>query len=149
MRERCLVKVVDVIDGDTITILKGFIFRRIEKIRIARIDTPEKSLNAKEGIDEYHKETGKRVGAYLRSKLLGKRVYISTPLVKHKSGYTMILRDSFGRLLSEVYTISLTNISDHLLSKGLAKQYKGGVKNKWSREDLEKVNIILDSLQTK
>ena len=88
-------RVARVIDGDTI-VLKGG-----ERIRFARIDTPE--LNTYNG----------RVAAkYLRNKIEGKYVTI----IREGKGY-------YGRTIAEVYYKGI-NLNNDLLRKGYAKKYK-------------------------
>ena len=87
--------VASVIDGDTI-ILKGG-----ERIRFARIDTPERDTYA-----------GRVAGAYLRNKIDGKYVRI----VRMGKGY-------YGRTIAEVYYKGI-NLNNDLLKKGYAKLYR-------------------------
>ena len=87
--------VASVIDGDTI-ILKGG-----ERIRFARIDTPE--LNTRKG---------RKVANWLRNKIDGKKVLI----VRKGKGF-------YGRTLGEVYFNGI-NLNDELLRTGRAVLYK-------------------------
>lgn len=100
--------VVDVYDGDTITVdidlglntwIKGV------KLRLARIDTPE--LRGTE------REEGLRVRDYVRDMILDKDVIIQT--FKDATG-------KYGRYIVEV-TINETNLNDHLLENGMAIEY--------------------------
>ena len=87
--------VASVIDGDTI-VLKGG-----ERIRFARIDTPELSTRK-----------GRKVANWLRNKIDGKMVRIE----RHGKGY-------YGRTIGEVYYKEV-NLNDELLSKGYAVKYR-------------------------
>lgn len=105
-------KVVDIYDGDTFTldIDTGFDIHKIEKIRLARIDTPE--LRGEE------KEQGKFVRDHVKQLVLGKEIIIHTD--KDKKG-------KYGRYIAEVYyqgpSGDYINLNDYLLDKGMATLY--------------------------
>ena len=110
--------VVDVYDGDTFTldfeIGFGLTFR--EKIRLARVDTPE--IRGKE------KEEGIKVKAWVESQILNQKVVAST--YKDKRG-------SFGRVLIEVYYLNAScacyvNLNSELLEREMAEVWTRWVK---------------------
>ena len=113
-------KVVNVYDGDTIT-LSFFLngkgpFRH--NIRLRRIDAPE--IKTK---DMNEKATALRSRDILRQLILNKVVCIK------EHGL-----EKWGRLLCEVY-IGDINISDYMLKNKLAVKYDGGTKTKFNKKN--------------
>ena len=119
---KCIGKVVDVYDGDTVKIVFPLSEKEPERLyrwncRLTNVDTPElRTKNLKE------KAFGKEVRDHLRKKILDKLVYISC-----------MDFDKYGRLLVEIfddedYKVSINN---WLIESGYAKQYGGGKKTKW------------------
>lgn len=105
------VKVIDVIDGDTIKIefpLPPFGFEKVEKIRFIGVDTPETKHPAK-GVQRY----GKEAFAYTRERLLHKKVVLKFD--KNK-------RDKYGRLLGYIY-LHGRMFNAELIRKGFARAY--------------------------
>lgn len=104
--------VSNVYDGDTITvdIQLGFdVLIKKQKIRLFGINTPE--------IRGDDKEFGKKIRDYVREKILGKQVVMST--IKDKKG-------KYGRYLGIIYyTDGDKNIclNQELLDKDMAVQY--------------------------
>ena len=99
--------VVKIVDGDTIDvdIDLGFYMVTRQRLRINRIDTPER------GQDGFHEATD-RVKELCP---VGSQVVVSTS----KAG-------KFGRWIAEVTTTYLgheINLSDQMLLEGLAKEY--------------------------
>jgi len=107
-------KVTDVYDGDTYTLdfSIGFSLRFEDVIRLARVDTPE--LRGEE------RPQGLKVRDYVQDLILNKDVIVKTDEDD---------RGKYGRLLTEIYfedtkCICYINLSDHLLAKKYAKEYK-------------------------
>lgn len=101
-------KVVNIVDGDTLDadIELGFYMVTRQRLRLARIDTPEKGASG-------FVEATERVKQLIP---IGTEIHIHTS----KLG-------GFGRWLAEVtfdYNTQRTNLSDQLLSEGYAKLYK-------------------------
>jgi len=116
MNYRYNAKVLDVYDGDTMTLLidVGFNIHLKEKVRLTGIDTPEiRTSSTREKIHGIH------VRDYLREMLLGNIVEIETT----KEG-------KFGRYLVDVFYEDL-HINQHLIDRGDAKPYDGGKREKW------------------
>ena len=119
---KCMGKVVDVYDGDTVKIVFPLSEKEPDRLykwncRLINVDTPElRTKNLKE------KEFGKFVRNKLREKILDNLVYISC-----------MDFDKYGRLLVEIfedneYKISINN---WLISNEYAKEYHGGKKSLW------------------
>lgn len=105
-------KVISVYDGDTFTldVDLGMKTHLIEKIRLARVNTPE--------IRGTEKKFGKLVRDHVKELILGKEVIIHTQ--KDKEG-------KYGRYIAEVFFQNLerdwTNLNDYLLQQEMAKAY--------------------------
>lgn len=106
--------VVRVYDGDTCTVdldLGFYCWLKNQKIRLARIDTPE--LRGSE------REAGLRSRDALRKLILDKRVTLQTMRDQ---------REKYGRWLAEIWLEqvdgSVVNVNDWLLDNGYAKPYK-------------------------
>ena len=122
-------KVVDVYDGDTITI--GFLLYSNPikmKVRLSRIDTPETKLLKNNENCELHKKCGLLVRNHLRNMIQDKIVTICTNNTN----------DKYGRILGEV-SFNNINVSDYLLNNGFAKPYYGKKKESFSENDLNKI----------
>jgi micrococcal nuclease len=102
-----------VVDGDTIDVEidMGFKIFSHERVRLARINTPE--LNA---LDPIVRSAAQSAMLAVNNLVLGKQVVISTKKT-----------DLYGRYLAEVYYVDQDgqqlNLSDELLAKGLAVMY--------------------------
>lgn len=105
-------KVISVYDGDTFTLNVdlGMKAHLIEKIRLARVNTPE--------VRGPEKEFGKQVRDHVRELILGKEVIIHT--LKDKEG-------KYGRYIAEVFfevkEEKWINLNDYLLSQEMASLY--------------------------
>ena len=99
--------VFNVVDGDTIdvTIDLGFKLYTRQRIRLARIDTPERG---QPGFAE--------AGDFLRELIMGKEITLVTYKVS-KWGYYL------GDIL-----LGTEDINQRMLDEGLAKPYNGGTK---------------------
>ncbi len=102
--------VVSVYDGDTIHVdidLGLYTWRMNEKIRLARINAPE--LRGAE------KEQGRAARDYLRSRILGKKIFLET--LKDRRG-------KWGRFLGEIWLRengAWVNVNDEMVEKGFAQ----------------------------
>ena len=114
-------KIVKVYDGDTLTIanyIYGIPYRF--RCRLARIDAPE----LKPDIYKSHKQKEYEIQAAILSKqalsnlCLGQIVSISN-----------VKTEKWGRVLCELH-LEHINISDYMLTHGLAVPYSGGKKQK-------------------
>ena len=117
-------KCIKVYDCDTITVAAevGGSFYRFQ-IRLYGIDGPEmKSANPLE------KEKAKIARDKMAAIILDKIVIVH-----------IISSDKYGRLLSKVITTDGVDMSEHLLSTGLALPYFGKTKNPWTTSALEKI----------
>lgn len=102
-------KVIDVYDGDTITIAMWIGLQRFSfKLRLYGIDTPE--------IRSPDKEKAIIARDYLKNIILHKKIKIN-----------FYKEEKYGRLLGTVFYNNI-NINDHLIEKGYAKKYFGGKK---------------------
>jgi endonuclease YncB( thermonuclease family) len=123
-----LAKIIDVYDGDTITVaFKEFGKYSIFKCRIMHIDTPEikkrvKPKNEEERIKfENEKKRAIIIRDIMREKLLNQIIHINCDKF-----------DLYGRLLVE-FNIPETNIKIHtwLIENNYAKPYEGKHKEEW------------------
>lgn len=119
-------RVVEVYDGDTITILyftdtecKGESLRK-EKLRLYGIDTPElKPLKTTENREQVI-EKAKEARDFLSNLILHKTIYI-----------VFTEEEKYGRRMGHLYLTSNTyekSINDLMIEKGYAKAYFGGKK---------------------
>ena len=115
------VKVVEVIDGDTIdaVIDLGFDIFTNKRIRLAGIDSPESRTT-----DLHEKKLGTEAKVYLRE-LLGNATNV---VVKTMATDTY---EKYGRVLGRVYIgSSPISVNEMMISKGYAWSYDGGAKVK-------------------
>lgn len=100
-------KITNVVDGDTIdaNIDLGFKITSKQRLRVARIDTPERGENGYQEAKEF-----------VQHCVLNKEVNIKTEKIS-----------KYGYYLAEVY-VEGRNLSDMLLAANLAKSYDGGKK---------------------
>ncbi|HIP25984.1 MAG TPA: thermonuclease family protein [Archaeoglobus profundus] len=117
------VKVIRVIDGDTIYVL--FPDGKVEKVRLLGIDTPEKIAKANRPYEydnitdlEYLAIWGKKATRFVENKLNNTYVYIK---FDELAGF----RDKYGRLLAYVY-IDGTDFNAELVKLGYARVYVEG-----------------------
>ena len=105
-------KIDRVVDGDTVYafINVGFNISIYEKIRIAKIDTPE-IYGVKKDTQEY--EDGMRAKDRLVELIEGKDVIVRTELDK---------KGKYGRYIAEIF-VDGSSVGDILLSEGLARIY--------------------------
>ena len=134
-----VIKIVKVLDGDTIdvTIDLGFDLYKKERVRIAGVDTPEKRTR-----DLEEKALGIDATNWLKEKLTetikgDEELTIRTEL---KGGV-----GKYGRLLGWLY-VGESNISlnEQMITEGYAWEYDGGTKQK----DFEELREIRRSFGT-
>ncbi len=123
-------KLVRAVDGDTVEVLidLGFKFSFVERVRIAKIDAPEKKSSY-----ILEKTAGKKVADYLTKLLSEKQLYLTT--IKTKG-------DKYDRYLAEIIVDcggGIFELSSHLMGLGFAHSYDGGKKQPWGKEELEKI----------
>ena len=112
-----IVRVVDVYDGDTCTVLFKWNKVYIKKsCRLYGIDTPEIRTR---NLDE--KKHGYEAKKYLEYLVLNEVVYCE-----------FLKDDKYGRPLIKLFTRNNKCVSDILIKHGYAKQYYGGKKEKYS-----------------
>jgi len=123
------VKVLEVIDGDTIDVLlpNG----SVERVRMLGIDTPEKDPEDNEPYEfdsisdlDYLAEWGEKAAQFTESKLEGRYVYIEFDKIAGMRGY-------YGRLLAYVY-LDGTDFTAELVKEGYARVY---VEGEFEKED--------------
>ena len=118
------VKVLDVIDGDTIDVLLPD--GRIERVRMLGIDTPENNPEDNKPYEydsiadlNYLAEWGLKATQFTKSKLEGKYVYIEFDEI---AGF----RGHYGRLLAYVYLEDGTDFTAELVRLGYGRVYVEG-----------------------
>ena len=135
------VKIVKVIDGDTVDvdIDLGFgIVLSDERVRIMGIDTPESRTR-----DKVEKKFGLASKARLKS-LLGKTGILKTQI--NKNGEDM--KGKFGRILGDFVAADGRMVTDILVEEGHAVAYFGGskeevqMKHMANREKLIREGIV-------
>jgi len=140
---KCKCKVIDVYDGDTITVIiklfdkvknKKYKFNKYYKmkIRIYGIDTPE----IKAPKSQLNRELEKQASIYIRE-------YVKTLILNKEVNIECLKFGKFGRTLGHVsFKRNRQNIdlAKHLVELGFAKEYFGKTKVEFSKEELE--NII-------
>lgn len=126
---KTMAKIVDVYDGDTITIIFYHYNMFIKhKARLYGYDSPEiKPLKTIENHD-LQKKCGLIVKKILCDKILNKIVDIEI----------MSETDKYGRLLCKIFYEGIC-INDFMIEKGLGKQYGGGKKSMFTLDELNKI----------
>jgi micrococcal nuclease len=124
---RRLVKILRVIDGDTVDVAlchpTGQIYRH--RVRLYGIDTPEKRP------PKADPNRDQEIAAALRAKAaLADRFEAQGGLfLAHAHG-----PDKYGRLLMTFYDAAGQDINQWMITAGYAKAYDGGKKEKWKAE---------------
>lgn len=130
-------KVLDVYDGDTITIgfnLKGFNIIKL-KCRLLGIDTPEmkgsSDENIKKAIDARNYLIKEVSNIVINSSNNYTRNEIKNFLGNSKKTINCLFddMDKYGRLLITLYDDDGNNINTKMINKGYAKKYYGGKKD--------------------
>lgn len=99
------VKVVDIVDGDTIKVM---VESDEETVRLLGVDTPE-TKDPRRGVQCF----GRMASEYTKQMLMGQAVKLVTDPMEQN-------RDSFGRLLRYVYLLDGTMINESLVANGYA-----------------------------
>jgi endonuclease YncB( thermonuclease family) len=113
--------VIDVHDGDTITVNKKFYPEELGniKIRINGIDTGEIGYRAK---CNHEAKKAQEAKDYVTNEVLNKTITVKN-----------ITADKYGsRIVADVY-IGGVRLADDMISKGLALPYDGGTKQSWCK----------------
>lgn len=127
-------KVIDVYDGDTITIMfqLGTMFFK-DHLRLAEVDAPELRTR-----NETEKAAAIRSRDWLREQVLNKLVYVQ---------FGDKVKDKYGRLLGFVFpkdagppvnnqpSLKLRTINEQLVALGYAVEYDGGSKKPFVAAD--------------
>lgn len=133
------VKIVKVIDGDTVDvdIELGFgIVMQNERIRIMGIDTPESRTS-----DPVEKLFGIASKQRLKE-LLGERSILKT---QKGNGTNNVCREKFGRVLGDFICDSGELVTDILINEGYAVRYSGENKQDIIHKNAENRKKLLDS----
>lgn len=115
---KTLIKVIRVIDGDTIIGVFKFNSEFYKyNFRINGIDTPE--IHSK---NEYEKKIGLDAKNYVYNLLINKILFAE-----------FLDFDKYGRILLNLYLDENNSeqLSDHLINGGYAQKYDGGIKSAW------------------
>jgi endonuclease YncB( thermonuclease family) len=134
-------KVVDVYDGDTVTIV--FYFHNLpvkDSFRMYGYDSPELKPLKTTPHRELHINAGKVAREYIKRRLLEKIVWVK-----------FLQEEKYGRLMGSLYTISphspdqfLGNeeeINQTMITKGYGKPYKGGTKSEFTEQELTQICV--------
>lgn len=121
-----------VIDGDTIEVIidLGFDIHFTEKVRVARIDTPEIRVSY-----VLEKKCGYLVKDYVESLLKDKQLYLKT--YKNHEKYDRY--NAEVKFIHPDYENQLLDLSTHLLNYNLAHVYDGGKKEPWEVNELKEI----------
>ena len=123
-------EVLKVVDGDTIWVLTDFGVCKIkQKLRLNRIDTPEKFGK--------YKEIGLAITSHVKDLINNS----CNKIFVHAIG-----SDLYGRVISEIFLHDNTNLSDYLLNNKLCKPCSGK-RDEWTNEDYKITNDYIDSLK--
>jgi endonuclease YncB( thermonuclease family) len=111
-----LIKIIKVIDGDTITAIFKFkdTFYKYN-FRLNGIDTAEihsKNINEK-------------------TFALNTKQYLNNLIINKILKAKLLNFDKYGRILINIYLSNDELVSDNLINGGYAKKYDGGTKEKW------------------
>ena len=115
------VKVVDVVDGDTIDVVidLGFDIFTNKRIRLSGVDCPESRTT-----DLHEKKLGTEAKEYLK-RVLGNAGNVTMKVVPSDTF------EKYGRVLGKEYIeSSAISVNDLLISRGYAWSYDGGAKVK-------------------
>lgn len=129
-------KVVDIYDGDTITIVFYYNNQPIkDSFRMLGYDSPE--MKPLKSIDnrELHIEAAKCAKLHLSKLILNRLVWVC-----------FCQEEKYGRLMGEIYLIGSDtdqqmignelNVNKHMIDEGYGKTYEGGHKSDYSQQDL-------------
>lgn len=131
-------KIVDVYDGDTVTLV--FYFNNIpikDSFRMFGYDAPELKPLKTIPHRELHIRAGQFVRDFLKQKILGQVVWVK-----------FCQEEKYGRLMGFLYMVNPdqssvfneeNNINEFVISKGYGKPYEGGHKSEFSEHELLKI----------
>ena len=111
--------VIDVYDGDSITVNLdlGFgVTLNNQKIRLARIDTPELKSNSSKRVYKTEKALGLDIQQWLEELLMGKEIFIKS----------VDYEPSFSRLVGEIYVYiddNMLHLNQYMIDHGIAREY--------------------------
>ena len=117
MYEYAVLKMIKIVDGDTVDVLidLGFDIHRKERVRILVIDAPETKTT-----DENERKFGMEAKDYVVS------WFSAHPVVKVKTTKD----DKYGRILGDFFGTDHVNLSQSIIKDGFAWEYNGDKKNK-------------------
>lgn len=126
-RVKCVLKRIK--DGDTMVFVTFYGQQPLEiNVRVAEIDAPETAL--RKGVTQLEKKAGLAVKRYVIDLMPTGKLY-EIKILKHGT--------YGGRYISEVYLPDGESLSDHLVSKGYAREYKEDKKKAWDPDFLQKI----------
>lgn len=112
------IEVVDVYDGDTITAIIPFIFKKFKfKCRLYGFDSPEKKPSLKNTDRDYEKYCAEISKFALSEKVLNKKIKCKT--------YKL---DKYGRVLVELFDKQNNSITDYMIKMNCGYEYFGNTK---------------------
>lgn len=127
------IKVIDVYDGDTITAIIPFYFRKFKfKCRLYNFDSPEKKPSLKNNDREHEKYCAEISKFALSEKIMNKKIKCKT--------YKL---DKYGRILIELFDNNNNSINEYMLNNNCGYQYSG--KTKQTINYLENGYFILNN----
>lgn len=114
-------QVIRVTDGDTPAIMAQVWPGQYVSIAVRQlgIDTPEKGGRAK---NAYERQLAEQATAAARELIEGKQVLL----------YNIEIDKFGGRVLADIKTLDGVDLGEHLISKGLAREYFGEKKEPWN-----------------
>jgi micrococcal nuclease len=120
-----------VIDADTFDILidLGFNIYKKERVRLARLDTPESRTSNNE-----EKIVGMSLKKKIEELILNKKVYLTTEKKENN-------HEKYGRYLADIYLDinDSKSFNDFLLEEGFARSYSGESKKEWEKNQLQNI----------
>ena len=123
-------RIDEVYDGDTVhVIIMLSDFPLKISVRLVGIDCPE--VRKGKGVTDQEKNVGLRIKKY--AKRLFKDQQICDIKLTDKDVYC-------SRFVGEVYLNDGSSMSQHMLTQGLAKPYKGDKKTPWTEEELDRID---------
>lgn len=135
-------KVVNVYDGDTVTIVFYMNDTPIKtKFRLLGYDAPEIKPRKSIEYHDLHVKAGKKVRDCLKDKILGKLFWVK-----------FTKEDKYGRALGNLYEINNKSqknmsggelsINDWIITNRMGKKYDGGTKKKFTENELDYIISI-------
>lgn len=112
------IKIIDVYDGDTVTAIIPFCFRKFKfKCRLYGFDSPEKKPSLKNTDREHEKYCAEIAKFALSEKILNKKIKCKT--------YKL---DKYGRILIEPYDSKGNSITSYMIENNCGYEYFGNTK---------------------